>query len=166
MCKRLKEYISSPKFTDLSPHQQYDALLLSHLAATQSISDPPYAVDAPQAKTFLSLLAIANEGLKDLDVLLPTPSPPPALMQELYNRFGNNNFSIHSHLNTIGHGVFPLASRLFNHSCVPNAAAKFVFSAAEMPTMQVVALRDIKVNEEVKHRRKLSDVLTDDPHFL
>ena len=164
MCKRFKEYMSSSRFTGLSHHQQYDALLLSHLVATQSTFDPPYSSGAPQARTFLSLLATSNEGLEDLDVLLPTPSPPPTHLQELYSRFGNNNFSIHSHLNTIGHGVFPLASRLFNHSCVPNAAAKFVLSATEPPTMEVVALRDIKVNEEVSHRHTLSDVLADHLH--
>jgi SET and MYND domain-containing protein len=74
------------------------------------------------------------------------------VVREIYARFGNNNFVIHSHLTTFGHGVFPLASRLFNHSCLPNAAAKYTLSASNVPRMDVVALRDIAQGEEVRTR--------------
>ncbi|KAG5219766.1 SET domain-containing protein [Salix suchowensis] len=67
----------------------------------------------------------------------------------LYNRFGNNNFTIHSHLNSFAHGIFPLASRLFNHSCAPNAAARYKLVQGQAVTMEVVALRDIPEGEEV-----------------
>ncbi|CCL99706.1 uncharacterized protein FIBRA_01728 [Fibroporia radiculosa] len=71
------------------------------------------------------------------------------LAREAYTRFGNNNFIIHSHLNTFGHGIYPLASRLFNHSCVPNAVAKYIISPFESVQMEVVALRDIAEGEEI-----------------
>lgn len=72
------------------------------------------------------------------------------VLDELYSRFGNNNFAIHSHLVTIAHGIFPLASRLFNHSCVPNAAARYIFTESEPVRMDVVVLRDILEGEEVE----------------
>lgn len=72
------------------------------------------------------------------------------ILDDIYSRFGNNNFAIHSHLVSVAHGVFPLASRLFNHSCVPNAAAKYIFAESESPRMDVVVLRPIKEGEEVR----------------
>lgn len=69
---------------------------------------------------------------------------------ELFSRGGNNNFSIHSHLTTIAHGVFPLASRLFNHSCVPNAVAKYKIAPAKEVVMEIVAIRDIASGEEAR----------------
>ena len=71
------------------------------------------------------------------------------ILDELYSRFGNNNFAIHSHLVSIAHGIFPLTSRLFNHSCVPNAVAKYIFTESEPVRMDVVALREIREGEEV-----------------
>lgn len=70
-------------------------------------------------------------------------------MDQLYSRFGNNNFAIHSHLTSIGHGIFPVASRLFNHSCVPNVAAKYIFHEAQSVVMEIIALRDILPDDEV-----------------
>jgi hypothetical protein len=69
----------------------------------------------------------------------------------LYSRFGNNNFAIHSHLSAIAHGIFPLASRLFNHSCLPNSAPKYIFSPSEGVKMEIVALRHISPEEEVRN---------------
>jgi hypothetical protein len=72
------------------------------------------------------------------------------ILDELYSRFGNNNFAVHSHLVSVAHGIFPLASRLFNHSCVPNAAAKYIFTVSEPVCMDVVMLREIQEGEEVR----------------
>jgi hypothetical protein len=77
------------------------------------------------------------------------PPPPDNLVDKLYSCFGNNNFVIHSHLTGIGHGVFPFTSRLFNHSCMPNAVAKYKFSRGQSVEMEIVALRDIHPEEEV-----------------
>jgi SET and MYND domain-containing protein len=78
-------------------------------------------------------------------------NPQEKLTQDIYSRFHNNNFTIHSHMSTVAHGVFPLASRYFNHSCVPNAAPKYILTPAQPVTMEVVALRDIELGEEVRY---------------
>jgi SET domain len=127
-------------------HEKLDSLLLTHLlchtiSATSSDDDP--------ASIFRALLPGPASGhdapFHPLGFSVNADS-----VNQLYSRFGNNNFAIHSHLTTIGHGIFPLASRLFNHSCLPNAAAKFILSPSEPVTMKVVALRDISPGEEVR----------------
>jgi SET and MYND domain-containing protein len=75
---------------------------------------------------------------------------PGGHIQNLYARFANNNFVIHSHLAPYAHGIFPLASRLFNHSCAPNAAPKFIISPARRVSMEVVSLASIHQDEEVR----------------
>ncbi|KAJ6477438.1 hypothetical protein C8R47DRAFT_1020498 [Mycena vitilis] len=144
LCKRFNRYTSSLSFQALAAHERLDALLLSHLVAQLDAVDGSY-----------------DERLSSITSLLPgpveLPLPPIAysgritesLARELYSRFGNNNFVVHSHLTTFGHGIFPLASRLFNHSCLPNAVAKYALSASNPPKMKVVALRDISAGEEI-----------------
>lgn len=89
----------------------------------------------------------------DVESTLPTcpifPLPEESYKRSLYSRFGNNNFAIHSHLTSFAHGIFPVASRLFNHSCIPNAAAKYIINRSQPIKMEVVALRDITKGEEV-----------------
>ncbi|KAJ7784556.1 hypothetical protein B0H16DRAFT_1492964 [Mycena metata] len=144
ICKRFNKYTSSIGFQALAPHEKLDALLLSHLVAQLDGTDP------------------VNDPLNSITSLLPGPSnlpvPPVAYasprisiaeVKDWYAKFGNNNFVIHSHLTTFGHGIFPLASRLFNHSCLPNAAAKYILSPSNPPKMEVVALRDISPEEEI-----------------
>lgn len=120
-----------------------DALLLSHLVAQLD------AVDADDRLSSIMDLLPGPIEAPVLPIVYSSPRLAGSLVSELYSRFGNNNFVIHSHLSTFGHGVFPLASRLFNHSCLPNAAAKYVLSLSKLPTMEVVALRDILPGEEV-----------------
>ncbi len=74
---------------------------------------------------------------------------PPDIVDDIYSRFGNNNFVVHSHLTSYAHGIFPLASRLFNHSCIPNCATKYVITPGEPVKMEIVALRAITSGEEV-----------------
>jgi len=80
---------------------------------------------------------------------LATNYKPRADPGELFSRFGNNNFTIHSHFTTIAHGIFPFASRLFNHSCLPNAIVKYIFTPAAEVQMAVVVIRDVSPDEEV-----------------
>ncbi|KAG6820728.1 hypothetical protein H0H93_012781 [Arthromyces matolae] len=110
----------------------------------------PSSDDNSPLSTFLSLLPgpSTNDEFK-----IPLPpsmrfSTSLEYAKSLYSRCGNNNFAIHSHLTTIGHGVFPLASRLFNHSCYPNAAPKYKFTPTGV-VMEVVALREIAQDEEI-----------------
>ncbi|KLO16793.1 hypothetical protein SCHPADRAFT_937655 [Schizopora paradoxa] len=154
MCKTLNKSLSSSSFQGLMQHERLDALLLSHLLATHH----KFLKNSPSPK---------NEKLELLDVfldLLPhdqPPATPPVVemnfarfpqntVDAIYSRFSNNNFVIHSHLDQVGHGIFPLASRLFNHSCAPNAIMAFTFEDnGQPPRMLVRALRDIKDGEEI-----------------
>lgn len=127
-----------------------DSLLLSHMAAQMKSltqTSPAEAVASPLA-IFLSLLPGPIAGPETPPICSKTLTSKEDLAH-IYARFGNNNFAIHSHLNTYAHGVFPLASRLFNHSCLPNAAARYVLSDHKQVTMEVIALREILAEEEV-----------------
>ncbi|KAG1739600.1 hypothetical protein EDB19DRAFT_1711062 [Suillus lakei] len=114
-CKRLASFTASADFQCLEAHEQLDALLHTHLIAEIS-SNTPSDVRAKQLSTFT--------------------------LEALFTRSGNNNFAIHSHLTTIAHGIFPLASRLFNHSV-------YVICRGQPVRMEIVALREIKAMEEI-----------------
>lgn len=102
-------------------------------------------------------------GLDIFKTLLPGPASNPEvppicgrgstsnkeMLLQLYSRFGNNNFSMHSHLSTYGYGIFPLTSRVFNHSCLPNAVARYSISSGAPVRMEIVSLRDITAGEQV-----------------
>ncbi|KAI0269910.1 hypothetical protein BC834DRAFT_922711 [Gloeopeniophorella convolvens] len=149
ICKSYPLYIASPAHGLLPPQERMDALLLAQLAAETSSADP-----APDESSPFSIFMS----------LMPSKSPPSHLphmpvhangtitrnhLLEFYSRFGNNNFIMHSHLISFGHGIYPLASRLFNHSCVPNAAIRYSIMQGRPPLMEVVALRRISVGEEI-----------------
>ncbi|EGO23481.1 hypothetical protein SERLADRAFT_449865 [Serpula lacrymans var. lacrymans S7.9] len=152
LCKAFNRYCASPDFVKLAEHEKLDALLLTHLAAQITSNSSPRSTPASSLSTFLNLrpgpfskgsrpvvcsMTVKRSGLSSDE------------LEAVYSRFGNNNFAIHSHLTTYAHGVFPLASRLFNHSCLPNAAAKFVLSPSEPIHMEIVAIRDISPGEEI-----------------
>ncbi|KAG2010167.1 hypothetical protein CC2G_013010 [Coprinopsis cinerea AmutBmut pab1-1] len=150
ICKRINQFTSSTVFQGLEEHEKMDALLLNHLVASLSTLPTAYNLEQSQEATlFLSLLPGPSSGSEP--PLICTISPPPKadLIPTLFERFGNNNFTMHSHLNSIAHGIFPLASRSFNHSCSPNAAPKYTFSAHQPVIMEVVALKDIHQGEEI-----------------
>ncbi|KAF5382433.1 hypothetical protein D9615_002852 [Tricholomella constricta] len=150
LCKSYHRFTSSNAFQSLPSHEKLDALLLAHLLAQISASDLSSPQDDPSP---IAILRSLIPGPKSDEFNLPIPDLKPAILlgsaEDLYSRFSNNNFAIHSHLTTIGHGIFPLASRLFNHSCYANAAAKYVFAPGGSATMEVVALRNILQDEEI-----------------
>ena len=151
LCKVYNSYVALPKYQALQDHERLDSLLLSHVLAQMSLQTNPYSFpDSHPASTLLSLLP-EQRNFNGAPVFCPiTPPPPRDLVDQLYSRFGNNNFAIHSHLTSIGHGIFPIASRLFNHSCVPNVAPKYIFHEDQSVAMEIVALRDILPGEEVR----------------
>lgn len=158
LCRNFNTFTASNEYQALTPHDQVDALLLSQMIADSASWRVGQSASGPHA-TFLDLLKGPRADTFELPLCLPKgalPSESLTLAQELYGRFGNNNFALHSHLNAYANGIFPLASRLFNHSCVPNAACKYIIRASESVAMQVVALRDITEGEEV---RTLNDTL-------
>jgi len=153
ICKIFNSYTSSIKYQALQTHERYDSILLSHVVAQMSLLPNAYASeDSTLCSVLLSLLPGPQHLVDSVTYPHVCPiKPPPStdLLRNIYMRFGNNNFAIHSHLTTIGHGVFPIASRLFNHSCTPNAAAKYTLSPTQSVIMDVVALREIPPGEEV-----------------
>ncbi|TBU44468.1 SET domain-containing protein [Dichomitus squalens] len=150
MCKHYNAFVASGQYQALTPHDKVDALLLSQLVADPEAWGTDRLTDA--GRTFLNLLKVPR-----LDGFVPPlclsraaqTAGTVALAEDLYSRFGNNNFILHSHLTSYAHGVFPLASRLLNHSCVPNAACKYMLAPSEPVRMEVVALRDINEGDEV-----------------
>ncbi|KAF9556751.1 hypothetical protein CPC08DRAFT_710983 [Agrocybe pediades] len=152
LCKAFNSYTSSTAFQALQRHEKYDSILLSHVLAHISLLPDAYASEDMMYSVLLSLLPgpqHPSNTARHLPICPIRPPPPPDILRKIYARFGNNNFAIHSHLTSIGHGVFPIASRLFNHSCVPNAAAKYILSPTGSVTMDVVALRIITPGEEI-----------------
>ncbi len=101
-------------------------ILLSHVIAQLSLLPVPYAFQESAPSSLLMSLIAGPDKSPPPPICSIKPTPPQGLVQKLYARFGNNNFAIHSHLNTIGHGIFPQTSRLFNHSCLPNSAPKYI----------------------------------------
>ncbi len=151
ICKRYNAFVASEQHQALTTHDKVDALLLSQLVADPEVwrASPPSdaistfldLVKVPRPDGFVPPLCLSR-GAQTVDTV--------GLAEDLYARFGNNNFVLHSHLDSYAHGVFPLASRYFNHSCVPNAACKYVITPREPVRMEVIALRDIKEGEEVR----------------
>lgn len=100
----------------------------------------------PPSWIFLDLLRSSNTS-----VLPAAVECKSVTKDDVQSRFKNNNFVLHSHLNPgYAHGVYPLASRFLNHSCTPNAVPRFVLREQHAPRMEIVALRDIAANEEVR----------------
>ena len=157
MCKKYAGFVASAGYQALAEHERMDAVLLSHLLVQIAAMSPTQVEDASSpVSVFVSLLPGPKTDTPAPPVCVIPSSPTKDLRDELYARFGNNNFAIQSHLYTVGHGIFPNASRFFNHSCVPNAAAKYKFQQARPVTMEVVALRDIDMGEEVGLTKKSS----------
>ncbi|KAK7056854.1 hypothetical protein VNI00_002571 [Paramarasmius palmivorus] len=147
ICKVFNQSTYSKAFITLENHEKMDSLLLTSLVARIEALKLSFEDPSSPLNSFMSLLPGSLSSV-----------PPPILTQtslsedcinSLYRRFGNNNFSVHSHFSTYAHGIFPSASRLFNHSCVPNAAAKYLITSGKSVMMEVVALRPISAGEEI-----------------
>lgn len=158
LCKLYNQFIASEAWQALDPHQRTDSILLSHCAIPLSTS----YVETDEYQS----------GVRDLDLIAASPvgasfdlmrssreDPLPYIMlpgrsdysDMLGGWFGSNNFLLHSHLNpAYSHGIYILASRTLNHSCVPNAAPRFVLEEGKTPRMDVVALTTIKKGHEVR----------------
>lgn len=151
ICKIYNQFVSALEYQASAPHQKMDSLLLSYLIVQMSQKDLISSSDPKSPiSVFLSLLPGPVPHPDIPPICVEVPPARADLIKSIYARFGNNNFAIHSHLTTFGHGIFPLASRLFNHSCIPNAVAKYILSRGNVVTMKIVALRDILPHEEVQ----------------
>ncbi|CAL1713172.1 unnamed protein product [Somion occarium] len=134
ICKAYNRYTISSGYQALPVNEKVDAMLLSQLLVQvfpkDDFSLPPLAGNDPLVTS------------KSADV-------PQHIARECFSRFGNNNFVLHSHLNTFAHGVYPLASRLFNHSCIPNCVVKYRITRGEPVKMEIVSLHEIAAGEEI-----------------
>ncbi|KAJ3920459.1 hypothetical protein F5877DRAFT_37978 [Lentinula edodes] len=147
ICKLHNTYISAASFQALEEHKKMDALLLSSLIAHFSSVEANERDENTAFLTFQSLLP--GPMTTSAPPICPKHSFTAGVIDGFYSRFENNNFSIHSHFNTYAHGIFPIASRLFNHSCMPNAAVKFIIQVHEPVKLEVVALRAISKGDEI-----------------
>lgn len=158
LCKRMNRLTASPAYAALEREAKVDAMLLSHFFAlvfpSNEFTIPPTPSDGnPHSDAVATFFDLLKGRIWNPHIPLCRASStavPQSVFQEVLGRFGNNNFVLHSHLSSFAHGVFPLASRLFNHSCAPNCAAKYIVTPTEPITMEVVALRDIGSGEEVR----------------
>lgn len=155
LCKKYNSFVASPEYQALSPTDRVDAILLSQfLAATFPHDDftlPTAGMTGPLS-IFFDLIKGPESTRRPLPVCRPSRSTqiPAKVVEEVYSRFGNNNFLVHSHLTSCAHGVFPLASRLFNHSCVPNCVARYTFTQGVPVRMVIVAIQNIAPGDEVR----------------
>jgi SET domain len=155
ICKVYNQFVASAAYQALPPHERLDAMLLSHLIAevyASKVTDPDD--EQPALSIFLSLRPSQTQDISAPPVCrihMSRALVTNDVVDALYSRFGNNNFAIHSHLTTFAHGIFPVASKLFNHSCLPNAAAKYIITPSHPVRMEVVALSPIDEGEEVRH---------------
>ena len=157
MCKNIAKFKASVSYQALPQHQQIDDILLSHLVAehgtmissrgfpTEDIKDP--------LTVFFSLLPSGSS--EQAPPICPTGMHGPQLdvqvIHAMYQRFGNNNFVVHSHLDAIAHAIFPLSSRLFNHSCEPNSIVTYLLGGKRIQ-MEVKVLTKVKCGDEVTIR--------------
>jgi hypothetical protein len=176
VCKSIAVFVASNEYQALDMHQRTEAVLLSHIllspqsqemeAVGRADTSSLDCYDLGQLGTnpLMCMLAlIPQTDPHKNSVALPNMARPlgESLSANLYARFPNNNFLLHSHLNAAyAQGVYPVASRTLNHSCVPNAAPKFVLEEGKIPRMDVVALATIDEGQEVgaisKHYSALS----------
>lgn len=154
LCKRYNRYTATADYQALSLEQRTDAVLLSQLIA-QIFAQGDFDIAAASSRSesvaqFFDLLKGPSHSQQSSHPpVCASADVPQSVIDEAFARFGNNNFLLQSHLTAYAHGIFPLASRLFNHSCVPNCAAKYITTPTEMVSMEIVALRDIAPDEEV-----------------
>ncbi|KAI0786817.1 SET domain-containing protein [Abortiporus biennis] len=150
ICKALNRFTASPDFQTLSESEAVDALLLSQFISQLFPKDDfGELVESGLLSTFLDLLPARHFDIPPLCRLKSAKPVPQELLTSIYSRFGNNNFVVHSHLNVYAHGIFPHASRFFNHSCDPNAVARYIINQSQPIKLEIVALRPIAKGEEI-----------------
>lgn len=127
-----------------------DCQVLSQLVAEIALKRPE---SAAAILTFESLIPSTNELEVPPMVPMSSKRVDRSLLDRvpaLFQRFPNNNHVIQIHLRAIGVTILPRTSRLFNHSCSPNAVLRFILSTSQKPRAEVVTIREISEGEEVR----------------
>ncbi|KDQ20923.1 hypothetical protein BOTBODRAFT_100397 [Botryobasidium botryosum FD-172 SS1] len=160
LCRHLPSFVESGEY---DPARSLESLLLMHLIAEHFSSPASLELFASTTNVDNALPGDAkpvnlDDPLSTLLSLLPHPAPQPApplprlsvsidtnIASYLSARAPNNHFTLHdSYLTSFAHGIFPAASRSFNHSCVPTAVAIY-----EGTIMQVKTLVAMQAGEEI-----------------
>ncbi|KAK7690039.1 hypothetical protein QCA50_006684 [Cerrena zonata] len=154
ICKAYNRYNISSEYQALSVNEKVDAVLLSQVLIQLYPNDQfdltPSTDGDPLAATFSDLLeSSAQVDPPPLCRTSKSAAVPRDTIRKIFSRFGNNNFILHSHLNTYAHGVYPMASRFFNHSCTPNCVAKYIIAPQQVVKMELVALHNIAAGDEL-----------------
>ncbi|KAG8957467.1 hypothetical protein FRC00_003937, partial [Tulasnella sp. 408] len=162
VCKDLPYFLSSTP----DHQQQLDSLLVAQLVAKHLASDEGRGaiVRYFQGSSAKSSVDDLENPLRALFTLQPAerisspPLPlqpnllaatPKAAIDHLFSSIQNNHFSVvTTYLHPVAHAIFPLASRAFNHSCLPNASPSYRYEKG-LIWQDVRALRDIEVDEEI-----------------
>ncbi|KAI0030426.1 hypothetical protein K488DRAFT_54292 [Vararia minispora EC-137] len=151
ICKQHPAWIASTKYQQLQFDDRIEAILLSHIACAAASTPSILGAGHSPLAVMLSLLpsrAGVSATLPPL-ILPPRSKRKDIDLKAVHARFRNNNFILHSHLYSFAHGIYPVASRLFNHSCNPSASVKYILQEGSPPIMEIVALRNVACDEEV-----------------
>ncbi|KAG9019751.1 hypothetical protein FRB90_009621 [Tulasnella sp. 427] len=162
ICKDLPQFLN----TIDDPQQRLDSILVAQLVAEHLCSNEGRGAIIRYFQGSGSQVAEddLDNPLRALFTLQPTeqiPAPPLPLqtnlvnsiprmaLDHLFSTIHNNHFSVSAlDLHPIAHAVFPIASRAFNHSCLPNATACYRYDNGFI-WQDTRALTDIEVGEEI-----------------
>lgn len=163
ICKDLPAFLN----TTTDTQQRLDCLLIAQLAAKhlsseegrgaiiryfQSTSTKPSPSDLDDPlRALFTLLPSARLAAPKLPLSKELlDATPKAALDYLLSTIKNNHFCVATmSLQPIANAIFPIASRAFNHSCVPNAATAYVYKGGAI-IQDIRALKDIEVGEEVR----------------
>ena len=151
-------YLSAPDVRQVALLEdgilEEDRLASNPLACFIDLIPHPHARPLPP---FPPKVDISSVNLPSSTIFKQTNESGESVLLAAWKRFGPNNFVLHSFAALNGgvtegaayaHGVFPLASRLLNHSCYPTAWPAFVVRNKRL-CMEVRALVNIPQGEEV-----------------
>jgi hypothetical protein len=159
LCRQWPRFALSNAFASSPTHIQLESLLLSrtiieHFANTDNKRDVEMS---HRSRMLLSLLPhpepLPAPPLPGLLSSLSNPvEPTTSLVESLSSRSLNNHWVVYSsELTAVAHAIYPIASRAFNHSCLPSAVPVYVYGTAnEPPVMQIRALAVMNPDDEVR----------------
>jgi SET and MYND domain-containing protein len=154
LLKLAVRFLSVPDIHQVAPKDGSlgeDQLVSNALACFIDLIPHPHARPLPPLPPKLDLSVVKVPLFRQMN------NNEESILLAVWRRFGPNNFVMHSFaaLNdgvaegaAYAHGVFSLASRLFNHSCCPTAWPAFILRN-KRPYVEVRALVDIPQGEEV-----------------
>ncbi|KAG8932549.1 hypothetical protein FRC02_000926 [Tulasnella sp. 418] len=141
-----------------------DGILVSHLIASHFTTEATCNLvpkkseqlgdSLPEMDSIDALLSLVNNStLKEEPHAIPPITsryqPNKKLLNHLLTTIDNNHWVItNGYLKAIANGVFPIASRSFNHSCRPSAAPTYFYEGNDI-IMEVRAITAIVRGEEI-----------------